>query len=511
MTTNRTCRPTISRHAHPMLASALCLAGSAFAQEAPEPTIVWQPAREIATASGRTISAQSGRLSVPQNRSRASSGRIELSLERLSGAAESGAPPIVYLHGGPGGQATHYASDPVMVSYFAQLLEAGDVILLDQRGCGRSKPRLLLQPDSPPPADVFLDRGSIERWLVRASRETIGKYRERGIEIEGYTTTESADDLEDLRLALGAEKLSLLGFSYGTHLGLSALRRHGPRVARAVLVGVEGPDHTLKLPVTFETHWKRLGLLAAQDPNLEGAVPDLEALLHRVLEMLGEEPLRVTIQSPFTGEALDVPVGPAGLLMILAFDLGDVSDVPVFPRLLTSIEQRDPSVLQWFVQKRYPQLRYVPPHLFITDGAAGTTPERRALIEAQAARSRFAKWLGLDFPEVQQLWAVPDAGAVYRSPVLSDVPTLFVSGTYDFNTPPYQAEEVRWGFTHGRHLLIERGGHESWLRIEEVWRQIGLFLGDGDITECEVVLPPLRFVPLEGRDPRIEHPAISGG
>ncbi|MHC4904035.1 MAG: alpha/beta fold hydrolase, partial [Planctomycetota bacterium] len=63
-----------------------------------------------------------------------------------------------------------------------------------------------------------------------------------------FTTVENAADLEDLRIALGAERLNLVGISYGTHLGLAYIRQYPDRVAHAVLAGVEGPDHTYKRP-----------------------------------------------------------------------------------------------------------------------------------------------------------------------------------------------------------------------------------------------------------------------
>ena len=55
--------------------------------------------------------------------------------------------------------------------------------------------------------------------------------------LESYTTEESADDLEALRLALGAEKITLWSISYGTHLALSMIRRHPESVHAAILAG----------------------------------------------------------------------------------------------------------------------------------------------------------------------------------------------------------------------------------------------------------------------------------
>ena len=74
----------------------------------------------------------------------------------------------------------------------------------------------------------------------------------RGVDVSGLTTAESADDLEALRLGLGVPRIALLAGSYGTHLALAAMRRHPGSIARVALLGVEGPDHTLKSPLRID-------------------------------------------------------------------------------------------------------------------------------------------------------------------------------------------------------------------------------------------------------------------
>ena len=54
------------------------------------------------------------------------------------------------------------------------------------------------------------------------------------------------------------------------------------------------------------------------------------------------------------------------------------------------------------------------------------------------------------FPQVCEAIKVPQLPEAYRSPIVSTVPTLFISGSLDSNTPPYQAEQVRWGFPEQR-------------------------------------------------------------
>jgi pimeloyl-ACP methyl ester carboxylesterase len=304
--------------------------------------------------------------------------------------------------------------------------------------------------------------------------------------------------------------MSLVGFSYGTHLGLAAIRRHGEHVERAVLIGTEGPNHTRKLPGTYDVHVRRLGHLVARDERAGGDVPDLADLLRRALDRLAAAPMIVTVDDPLrAGATVEIPVGPFGLQYILVRDLGDASDLPVIPRLLYTIEQGDPSVLRWFVAKRFGELGTLSAMYFVMDSASGAEPLRQARIEQESRHSLLGNAMNFVFPEIDAAWGTPDLGPAFRAPIVSSVPTLFISGTLDSNTPPAQAEEVRWGFTDSTHLVIENAGHEDMLPRPEVQQAIVRFLRGESVRDVTLALPPPRFIPVRGAAPAaMTHPAL---
>jgi pimeloyl-ACP methyl ester carboxylesterase len=201
---------------------------------------------------GQRVPAEFGRLQVPENRHDPNSALIELAFVRLPGTARQPGPPLVFLAGGPGGSGIESARLPQRFSWFMALRQAGDLILLDQRGVGLSNPRL----DTPIrwewPIDRPINRASYLDACRNLSRRSIAFWQERGVDLTGYTTEESADDIDALREALGVEKVSLWGASYGSHLALATIRRHGERIHRAVIPMVEGPDHTIKLPANIQ-------------------------------------------------------------------------------------------------------------------------------------------------------------------------------------------------------------------------------------------------------------------
>ncbi len=445
-----------------------------------------------------------GYLTVPENRGDPASRLVDIAFLKIPREPGASGPPLVYLAGGPGDAGI--SEDPQTLRFWAQARGIGDVVLLDQRGTGRSRPNLGYRWTGDSPLDLFRSDEDGRRFIRAVSQAAAAHFRAQGVDLRGYTSVESADDVEDLRIALGADRLNLLGFSYGTHLALAVVRRHGDRIANVVLVGTEGPAHTWKLPGTMDTQWRKLSLLAAGDPELARHIPDLDALLRRVLARLDREPMVVTIADPRTRAPIQVPVGGDGLRYILRRDIGDASDLPVFPRLLHSIDRGDPTLLRWFVQRRF-QLG-VHAMSSVMDAASGVPPGRLALITAEAESSRFRGVANFPYPDDAAGMNPPDLGAEFRSPIVSSVRTLFLSGTLDWNTPPFQAEEVRWGFPNASHIVVRNAGHEQVLTHPAIGPAILRFLRGDNVDEVTAAWPPLRFVPLEGYDPARTHPSV---
>src|SRR5579859_7380623 len=163
------------------------------------------------------IIAELGRLLVPERRSNPASRLIELAFVRLKSTAQQPGPPLVFLAGGPGLSGIDALRMGTLYPWFAALRQVGDVIALDQRGTGLANPRL----DCLEAWDLPLDRPDSREEVLRVGCEKshicADFWRQQGVDLAGYTTEESADDLEDLRKALGYDTLNLYGASYGSH------------------------------------------------------------------------------------------------------------------------------------------------------------------------------------------------------------------------------------------------------------------------------------------------------
>jgi pimeloyl-ACP methyl ester carboxylesterase len=164
------------------------------------------------------------RLAVPERRTQ-SGPTLTLAALRLGTTAENPGAPIVFLMGGPGIPGSVMARVPPYFSLFQRLRGISDVIIVDQRGIGSSEPVLECPTDSILPTDAFVN---IE-GLVSALRARLAACAQRwgaeGFDANAFNTIESADDIDDLRRALGASRIDLLAFSYGTRLALAVLQR----------------------------------------------------------------------------------------------------------------------------------------------------------------------------------------------------------------------------------------------------------------------------------------------
>ncbi len=388
-------------------------------------------------------------LPVPARRGSPAGDCVALAFVRLRSPRAPGANPIVYLEGGPGIPVTWQATDPERLRAWLDLLDAGDVVLVDHRGVGRSAPALTWKWPGDVPTGVFARREDALAHVLEMSRRARAEFDARGIDLRGYTPLECVEDVEDLCIALGLERVSLLGFSFGAQLALAYLRRHPGRVERVVAAGVEGPPHAFKLPLGLDAHLGRLGVLEAA---------------RRVAGRLDSSPVTVRVEMKDSGAIRELPVGRFGLGLLLKEWLGHRDFVESLPALLGAIERGEHRLLEERVRRTFGMFVRLNGPLLLIDGSSGASAERWLEIERQARESLFGGVVNFPFPEVDEIWKPADVGDGYRSVVVSDRPVLLLSGSLDWNSPPHQAEEMLRGLRNGTHHVVERATHLEILR-----------------------------------------------
>ena len=446
---------------------------------------------------GEKVDSEFGTLLVPENRSNPKSNLIELAFVRFKSTSKNPGPPIVYLAGGPGGSGIGTATG-TRFPLFMALREIGDVIAFDQRGTGYAKPNLGCYEQLKMPLDVAPSRAAAVEELRKNARGCIQYWRDiQRVDLTGYNTNESADDLEDLRKALGVKQISLWSISYGTHLALATIRRHPQSIHRAILAGTEGPDHTYKLPSNVQKHLEDLAAVIKADPEIGKEIPDFLGLMKSVFDRLDAQPQTVEVMDPRTKQNVKVIVNKFVLQYIVANNIGTTVTAN-FPALFYRASKGDfTNPAQVWLNTSRQELGSAMSYMM--DCASGQTSARREQIAREAKEMLLEDISNFPFPEICEEWKAPDLGDQFRSPVTADVPVLFISGTLDARTPISNAEEYRKGFPNSTHIIIEGAVHSDPLFLSSPKIKDGMleFLKGQPVTVTKIAAPPMKFAPLE--------------
>jgi pimeloyl-ACP methyl ester carboxylesterase len=448
------------------------------------------------------VEAETIRFTVPMHRpAPVADSVLTLECVRLAASSDPPGDPIVFLTGGPGISAIRQGEGRLF-SRFDSLRRLGDVILLDQRGSGRSAPPEFEPGGLALPLDRALSRAEVLCAVTDATRATADRLRAHGVDLGAFNTSESADDVAELIRSLygaggaggaggaeaaeGAEvRVALLGWSYGTHLAMTIMRRHPSLVSRAVLAGPEGPDHTYKLPSRIQRQLEEVARMVRADAVLGPLVPDLVATLRRVFERVEKEPVRVHVAGA-RAEPVEMVIGRFDLEWMVAEGIADTRWLRRMPILFLRMERGDFSMLgSDDVTAGYLRaLRFGLVESIVRpcmDCASGATAARRERIERETPQTLLGRTTDFPFPEVCEAVGSPDLGDDFRTPRRSDVPVLFITGTLDCRTPAENVADLAGFYPNHRHVVIEGAGHGDLLTPGVVQRVIERFLRDGAV------------------------------
>lgn len=427
---------------------------------------------------GDTI--ECGYMYTPENPTDPSSLQLSIAFVVLRAADGVGTPdPIIYLEGGPGG------SGILGVDYWVEspLRQNRDIILIDQRGTGYSRPTMSCYAFIP-------DYDGFEDMDDCASSVT-----NQGVDLGNYNTINNAYDVSQLMEALqpfyGYTNYNLLGISYGTRLGLAVMRDHPELVRTAILDSVypQGLDSNAEQPLNIDYVLDQLFAECASDAACNAAYPDLEAIFYEVVYDLEEEPLLYDDGYEYYGwdfinelyDALSttdvVPVIPAVIYLYyegeydradeLLYDGPpvDVSPVSDFTTEDYYDEYDSDDVDDYFdvfdtygdAEAMFMAIECQEEIIFADIDLAYEIVEANN-IDPDLADSQL---INFEFNEEDcEPWLDTIAPPIANQPIFSDIPTLLVSGQFDTLTPPSWADYadatldnaynyVFPGFSHG--------------------------------------------------------------
>ena len=387
-----------------------------------------------------------GWLTLPELRSRPDGPAVRLAVIRYR-ASNPTAPPLVYLHGGPGGAG---AIVPSSLNWFNRMSDGvRDVIRFDQRAVGLSEPKLCLgiQRDTSRTQDA---------WNANA-RNCIADIKAQGRDPAGYTTVVQADDVRELRLALGYDKWDVFGVSYGGRLAAEVMRRDSNGV-RAVILHSPAIPIVASLtedPISVQTALERLFARCANQAECRAAFPTLERDFYDVYREVSANPRAITAsRGPmrFDGQQY---------LRAVRCQLTSTRQVLRLPLAIHELRRGD----------------RVHAATVLANACAGPASQNQAGINVKnyltncadgngkaywdSRRSVAARidsmWLVFEeFGEECDIWQPRYADTTDLSPIRSSIPTLIITGEFDERTPTDHARRGAAGLT--RKYIFEMPG-----------------------------------------------------
>lgn len=404
--------------------------------------------------------------------------------------------PFVYIPGGPGSSATEDA--PGVARQFAAIRAHRDLVFIDQRGTGGSHPLDCDFFNPAEPQSYFGYFFPLED--VRKCRAQL----ESKANLTLYTTPIAMDDLDEVRAALGYERLNLFGGSYGTRASLVYLKRHPTHVRTVTLQGVAPTNQFMPKDFPQDNERALQGIIAecAADEACHKAFPNLPDETKAVLSRLLQGPIEVAITNATSTPGQNNPtITTTSAKVKLSRDLA--AEAIRYMLYNPAAASRVPNVLHQAAQGNFvpiAQAAFNYRRNLVATGSNGmylsiTCAEDLAWIKpGEGERLGVNTFLG-DYRLRQQreacaLWPLATLPKDYSKPTAADAPVLILTGEWDPVTPPSHGDAVAKSLPNSLHVVVPHGAHGlgGLQGIECVWQLQAQFVERGTVkgldTEC---------------------------
>ena len=426
--------------------------------------------------SGERVDAFQGRLVVPSNWMKDTDDTLTLSYIRFPSTGDSKGTPIIYLAGGPGGSGSATAKGRRFALFMA-MREFGDVIAFDQRGTGDSSRSPGCTSDQIVDDSTAYSDETVVALYRTAVEHCIAQWTEQGVRPQDWTTAQSVRDLDALRQHLGAEKISLWGISYGSHLALTALDAMDEHIDRVVLASVEGLDQTVKRPSETDAYFERLQGAIHSQPELREQYPDIIGLIRSVHAKLEMEPVMLKLQSR-SCEFYEYLLERRDMQRFASMMISDPGRALRLLDLYRALDAGITAPLAGLIgnfHRHNEPISFAAMPLFM-DIASGISSDALTAFNEQSRTALLGSQLNFPMPHLHDVVPELDLGPEFRTDPNSDVPVLVLSGTLDGRTYPVSQREAVSGLSNAEIVIVKNAGHNLFMSSPEITERIQAFM-----------------------------------
>jgi pimeloyl-ACP methyl ester carboxylesterase len=367
---------------------------------------------------------------------------------------------VFFFAGGPGQSAIKIA--PQVLTMFTRLNARRDIVLIDQRGTGKSAP-LACKPSDDEKNAPLSDAMDETKFAER-----LGKCRDKLLALpygkEGglrfFHSAIALQDADAVRATLGYAKINVIGGSYGTRAGLEYMRQYPNQVRRIVLDGLAPPDMVLieSFGTDNQAAWELLLSACEKDAACAKRYPKLRVDFTSLIASL---PKTVSALNPISGRDESFTLKASMLASMLRGPLYAPGIAAALPYVIAEASAGRFSALVGVAGAiNIPADNFFyGMHLSVV--CAEDAPRMQASAGAyntlfgdafsDVYRRSCPAWFGNTKPQVPE--------AFYTMPA-SPAPALLLSGGADPATPPRHGERVAKALgAKARHVIVPELGH----------------------------------------------------
>ncbi len=430
-----------------LIGAGLALAAGALCAQGQAPALT--PCR----LPGIDSQVMCGKVSRPLDEAKPSAKQIDVHFAVLPAIARNKLPdPVVLFAGGPGQSGMKLA--PVAQGLFNRLRNRRDVIVVDQRGVGKSTG--LDCTSNPREPMAASDMGAVAQRMLQCKTALKAKHGLTEEQLTHFTTEKASKDIEAIRVAIGAEKLNLVGASYGTRAALDYMRQYPSSVRRVVIDGVAPPD--MVLPDAFEQDadaaLQAVFKACEADKSCNARHPKLAQSLERALAAL---PQPLDVRHPVTLQREKLVLTREMLLASLRSPLYVPSLAQALPLAISQAAQGDYAPLMGLAGGMATPATELAWGMHFSVVCAEDFPRMSA---AAPVSNTFSGSLRKLYTDVCSNWPQAPVSAAFYTLPAAKVPVLVMSGGADPVTPPRHGERTAKALgPQARHVIAPQVGH----------------------------------------------------
>ena len=326
---------------------------------------------------------------------------------------------------------------------------------------------------------------AIFKDVIDKCKECADEFKELGIDLSGYTSEESAIDINEVRNALHFDSITLFGYSYGTSLAQHYVSMFEENVHKLIFAGTVAPDLGLKRPENLEQQYYQMDSLIRADKKMSKYIPDFIGLMQDQHALLKENPLEMKLPL-MDAVGADDGIFPTTIFRFISLFKPNWELILSETHMMTMMAQNSgsshwtqiaPSYYYNLSKGEYNRLgnylrnfrrQKMPNALFFTVSSSTSYDQKRWESASRKRPEELVSHFSVSFgryPEVSNAFGV-DRIPGLNDPVSSDKELLLIAGTLDGRTPISNTDSVYNRFPNSSKIIIKNGSHNNLIDAE---------------------------------------------